>query len=400
MVQSGSLDCQEPCDSLLECEHTCTGTCSSCHQGRAHVACKQPCQRILVCQHHCTEPCTKNCPPCSRKCESRCMHSRCPLDCRKACTPCKELCDWKCQKSCPNQYKCTRLCGEKCNRPPCDTPCKMRLRCKHTCIGVCGEPCPSLCLVCDRDKVTEIFFGTEDDDGARFIQLQDCEHVFEVSGMDQWMKENTTEAQNIILKFCPKCKTPIRRSFRYANIIKSKLTDIELVKKKIRGEERKSKAKVAQLLSKIPKLKRTLPSIYSHGHESSKEEASPTHDSLPYQTLTRWLNQRLTLTELSTIENQIQFMLDISSLRRKVYTELELPLKTSPADLDLELQRQKEASIEINATLSTLQQELMVFHISQQQLIDIRDELSRVGLMLKIRSIQCRLTKSSVSRSR
>ena len=38
------------------------------------------------------------------------------------------------------------------------------------------------------------------------------------------------------LKSCPRCKTAIRRSLRYGNVIKQQLHDIEQVKRKVRGE--------------------------------------------------------------------------------------------------------------------------------------------------------------------
>ena len=104
-------------------------------------------------------------------------------------------------------HKCTKQCGEKCNRPPCDRPCQ------HPCIGLCGEDCPSLCRICDKDEVTEVFFGTEDEDNAKFIQLKDCKHIFEVSGLDQWMETQSEvqdgEGQSVMVKFVewPKCKT-------------------------------------------------------------------------------------------------------------------------------------------------------------------------------------------------
>ncbi|KAK2188519.1 hypothetical protein NP493_129g00010 [Ridgeia piscesae] len=36
-------------------------------------------------------------------------------------------------------------------------------------------------------QVRDIFFGNEDNRGARFIQLEDCGHVLEVKGLNQWM---------------------------------------------------------------------------------------------------------------------------------------------------------------------------------------------------------------------
>lgn len=49
---------------------------------------------------------------------------------------------------------------------------------------MCGEECLDVCRVCDPEKfeeMKEIFFGTEDDEDARFIQLADCKHVFEAT---------------------------------------------------------------------------------------------------------------------------------------------------------------------------------------------------------------------------
>jgi hypothetical protein len=46
----------------------------------------------------------------------------------------------------------------------------------------------STCKVCDHDKLTEIFFGTEDAEDAVFIQLEDCECIFEVTGFDNYVK--------------------------------------------------------------------------------------------------------------------------------------------------------------------------------------------------------------------
>ena len=40
----------------------------------------------------------------------------------------------------------------------------------------------------------------------------------------------------IQLKCCPRCRTTIRRSLRYGNVIKQQLHDIEKVKRKVRGE--------------------------------------------------------------------------------------------------------------------------------------------------------------------
>ena len=81
-----------------------------------------------------------------------------------------------------------------------------------------------------------MFFGTEEEEDARFIELLDCGHVFEVTAMDLWMDKDS-ENDEIKLKKCSKCKTPIRISYRYAEIVKEKLADVERVKRRLNNEE-------------------------------------------------------------------------------------------------------------------------------------------------------------------
>ena len=128
---------------------------------------------------------------------------------------CKEPCQWKCE-----HLKCTKRCGEMCNRPRCNEPCVVNLECGHQCAGLCGEPCPKKCLVCNKDELTEIFFGHEDEEGARFIELADCGHVFEVKGMDGYIDSQEKEMKtghstSIKMIKCPNCNKAIRTSLRY-----------------------------------------------------------------------------------------------------------------------------------------------------------------------------------------
>ncbi|PNF18207.1 hypothetical protein B7P43_G18049, partial [Cryptotermes secundus] len=153
--------CQMPCGVLLDCNHRCVGTCGECMQGRIHEACKEKCGRILVCGHSCNIPCAESCPPCNRKCTYSCRHSKCSRTCGQPCIQCKEPCDWACV-----HLRCSKLCFQLCDREPCNEPCKKLLPCGHPCIGFCGERCPPLCRICDKDEVTEVFFGTEDEPDA------------------------------------------------------------------------------------------------------------------------------------------------------------------------------------------------------------------------------------------
>ncbi|XP_048585567.1 NFX1-type zinc finger-containing protein 1-like isoform X2 [Nematostella vectensis] len=224
------VKCLEPCKDLLKCEHQCEGTCHSCMQGRVHQQCKSKCGRTLFCGHICQEPCTKNCPPCKEGCQNKCTHSECKKKCGEPCVPCAEPCAWKCR-----HYKCSKLCGEICDRPRCDKPCPYKIeKCKHPCIGLCGEKCPEKCRICDKDEVTAILFGDEDEPDARFVQLEDCIHIVEVKGMDKWMDQaQDGDASFVQLKGCPKCTAPIRNTRRYGNIVKGILKDFENIKEKM-----------------------------------------------------------------------------------------------------------------------------------------------------------------------
>ncbi|KAK7499274.1 hypothetical protein BaRGS_00009534 [Batillaria attramentaria] len=237
--------CTAPCRKQLACGHQCAGLCHECSGGRLHKTCRNRCTRILVCGHKCKDTCS-NCPPCEDRCANRCPHSVCPKRCGLPCALCKERCQWRCP-----HFRCTRLCCEPCDRPRCDEPCPELLKCDHPCIGVCGEPCPNLCRICDREEVTEILFGTEEEPDAMFVQLEDCGHVLEVSGLDTWMETTTSEHEDSVqLRACPKCKTLIRKNLRYGAIIKQQLQDIELIKARLLGDEDKREEILLQLEGK------------------------------------------------------------------------------------------------------------------------------------------------------
>ncbi|NXR16107.1 ZNFX1 protein, partial [Semnornis frantzii] len=228
MAEEGKLgECKAKCTATLQCGHVCSGSCHTCFGGRFHEPCKSPCKRLLVCSHKCQQPCIAECPPCQLECQNQCVHSRCRKKCGERCSPCVEPCEWQCQ-----HYQCTSLCSEPCNRPRCNVPCAALLRCGHPCAGLCGEPCPTKCLVCDRKELTQIFFGFEDDPDARFVQLEDCGHVFESQGLDHYMDEDDDA---IKLKVCPMCQTPIRKNLRYGTMVKRHLEEIEKVKEKLQG---------------------------------------------------------------------------------------------------------------------------------------------------------------------
>ncbi|XP_017335446.2 NFX1-type zinc finger-containing protein 1 [Ictalurus punctatus] len=254
--------CRTPCETVLKCGHSCSGTCHKCHQGRLHKACRHECKHVLPCSHKCCVPCPRNCPPCTRPCQNRCVHSACMRKCGQPCAPCMEPCEWQC----PHQ-RCSKLCHEPCDRPPCLKKCDKVLPCGHPCIGLCGDPCPNKCRICHHDEVIEIFFGNEDEPDACFIQLDDCKHVIESTGMDRYMGMDEDEGADldqraIRLKECPRCRTPIRRNVRYGAHINRSLAEIEKVKEQINGQQSdiQNKQKELQLLlERKDNLKEQLP---------------------------------------------------------------------------------------------------------------------------------------------
>ncbi|XP_067904238.1 NFX1-type zinc finger-containing protein 1 [Heterodontus francisci] len=289
------VPCKEKCKTLLDCGHNCPGSCHRCYEGRFHESCKQPCRRLLICSHECLEPCTNQCPPCQRRCENLCKHSKCGRKCGELCTPCVEPCEWACQ-----HYKCQKLCSEPCDRPPCDEPCRKLLKCRHPCVGLCGEPCPKMCRVCHHADLTEIFFGTEDEANARFVQLEDCCHVFEVSGFDQYMNQGQEGNDTVIkLKDCPKCRMPIRKNFRYGTIIKNSLCEIEKVKKVVQGDAEKNN-QMRKLLESVLK------------ERSIIAEQFPDQDKSLFSALQ---SCALSLQGLTVIENKIAFLSRLAELK-------------------------------------------------------------------------------------
>ena len=219
--------CNAKCKQKLDCGHKCLGSCAECKMGKLHVRCEAKCEKTLICGHVCKGNCSEDCPACKEKCESRCSHGACGKECGILCSQCVKDCLWRCQHK-----VCGRKCYEECDRLPCNEPCNLQLACGHLCIGLCGELCPNKCRICDKEEVEGMFFGIKEANDARFIQLEDCSHIFEVSRLDLWM-ETQTEEKNNDLKFkeCPKCRTVIRRSFRYGNVIKRILRDVENKKK-------------------------------------------------------------------------------------------------------------------------------------------------------------------------
>ncbi|XP_022780981.1 NFX1-type zinc finger-containing protein 1-like [Stylophora pistillata] len=227
-----AIECPVPCGKKLLCGHQCSGACKDCQPRGSHELCQYTCGKLLVCLHRCKALCSEPCPPCDRNCSRGCPHGKWSEKCSKPYEPCKKPCTW----SCPH-YQCNNLCGEECDRPRCNAPCTKKLPCRHPCIGLCGENCPTLCGICPSKKLSSLFGDRRGEkmEVPRCLQLFDCGHIVKVDEMDAWVLLEL--GNDVHLLRCPKCTTSITFSYRYANIIKRVLTNIEDVKRQLQQVE-------------------------------------------------------------------------------------------------------------------------------------------------------------------
>lgn len=355
--------CPGKCEALLECGHPCVGTCGECHMGRLHMRCRQNCGRQLVCGHTCNFPCASTCPPCTKLCNNFCVHSQCPRKCYEVCDLCMEPCQWQCQ-----HFRCTQPCGYPCDRPPCDEPCTKTLKCGHQCIGLCGERCPTLCRICNREEVREVFFGTEDSEDARFIVLEDCCHFFEVTSLDDWVSATDSEAPGVVkFKTCPKCRTPIRKSLRYSNQVKETLKDVEEIKRK-------------QLVPKGALVQQLLG--LKEGKEASVVKAEVEHleDCLKQDNLHPYRVNAMSV-QISVLVG----ILNIAEVTSSVYPQKSAKLQSQKLFCDL------ESVLDIVDEVKSF---VMQDFLSVQQVADVTCELRRLTCAARILDFLCKVDRS------
>jgi hypothetical protein len=92
--------------------------------------------------------------------------------------------------------------------------------------------------------------------------LEDCKHVLEATGLEQWMAQTDGE---IKLKDCPKCKTPIAKTQRFMNMVKQVYQDVQRVKSRVFGNMREIEASRDKLRKKLDKLK-PIPYFQNHNY--------------------------------------------------------------------------------------------------------------------------------------
>ena len=78
--------------------------------------------------------------------------------------------------------------------------------------------------------------------------MEDCKHVLEATGLEQWMAQTEGE---IKLKDCPKCRTPIAKTQRFMNMVKQVYQDVQRVKNRVFGNMREIEACRDELREKL-----------------------------------------------------------------------------------------------------------------------------------------------------
>lgn len=318
------------------------------------------------------------CPPCSRPCENRCVHSECkPKKCGEPCIPCLEFCPWECR-----HYKCTKLCGELCSRQRCNEPCLKTLSCGsrrngHVCRGLCGEPC--ICAVChtnDGSRITEIFFGTEDEEDTLFVRLPDCNHIFAFMELDKYMDspdDNSADGHVIQLKRCPRCNTPIRTSLRYGDVIKQQLRDIEKVKIAAHGHPSEMGQTKERLQARLTELKNI-----SNGENTVND----------LQRLERSVSRIAKGTMAVVTENQVTLMERYCGMSQRLN---ECLLCEPKGKININIRQEGSA---VQTELEFLRKRFMSAGVTERELREINVELTRQKLQLELcllRHDMCRL---------
>ena len=214
-----------------------------------------------------------------------------------------------------------------------------------------------------------MYFGTEDKPHARFVELTDCGHVFEVEAMDHWMDRAETmpngkpDDVQVTLKRCPKCNIPIRSSLRYGNVVKKILKDFEKIKQKLSIDKRRLDQKVEMLKLKVEDI--------------DEIERFPSDQDKIKSMLDR---KNLTDEQINLIDNQIRFLAFLQTLKAKI--------GSFKADkLSQETKKSLENKVE------QLRYRVMVSRIqfSYQEREELKEEMFRTKLLIDLRMLKMQL---------
>ena len=217
--------------------------------------------------------------------------------------------------------------------------------------------------------MTEIFFGTEDKPDARFVELADCGHLFEVKMMDQWMDQAEPRPDGkpvdveVILKRCPKCNIPIRSSLRYGNVVKKILEDLEKIKQELSLDKQRCDQKVEMLKLRVKDIDEI------DGFPNDQDNINKTLD-----------RRNLTDEQINLIESQIRFLAFLQTLKANV----------GSFEADKRSQKTKK---ELENKVEQLRYRVMGSQVpfSYQEQEEIKEEMFRTKLLIDLRMLKTQL---------
>ncbi|XP_059169629.1 NFX1-type zinc finger-containing protein 1-like [Physella acuta] len=152
--------CQRVCGTILDCKHSCTGTCSTCTTDK-HVVCSVQVSHTWPCGHVCVVPChvSRSDPPCQQVCN---VSLPCSHRCRNICSDCAKNGHNLCMETCKKVLKCDHICKSRCSsclngsHQLCEEICGQELTCGHKCqdkCGICSQSSHPTCLQECQDKL-------------------------------------------------------------------------------------------------------------------------------------------------------------------------------------------------------------------------------------------------------
>ena len=221
--------------------------------------------------------------------------------------------------------------------------------------------------------MTEIFFGDEDKPNARFVELADCGHLFEVKMMDQWMDQAELKPDGkqvdgqVILKCCPKCNIPIRSSLRYGNVVKKILEDLEKIKQELSLDKQRCYEKVEMLKLRVKDI--------------DEIDRFPNDQDNISKMLDR---TNLTDEQINLIDNQIRFLAFLQTLKANV--------GSFEAD-----KRSQETKEELDDKVEQLRYRVVSqLPFSYQEQEELKEEMFRTKLLIDLRMLKMQLDIRSI----
>lgn len=151
-----------------------------------------------------------------------------------------------------------------------------------------------------------------------FVELVDCGHVFDVKTMDRWMAvpDDKGDEDEIKLKHCPKCNTPVFHSRRYGRKI---LADFNAVKLQIILSDVASEVQVQEIRNEL----RNFQSIEMKAHVREINR-SLTNNDVTFQLVSKHQTQ---VVFLKFLEHLITKYNSTRKLRQELYDRIQFLTK-------------------------------------------------------------------------